>query len=350
MSRRDKILGSLIGGAVGDAMGSVTEARTTEAILQRHGGYVRELRKAPPDTFSRINERGAVTDDFSLVYLEAKAFINHKGVVNRKLFEEVLIEWSDLPQYFIQAGPNSRDQILRLKGVLKDSPKSNLRTRNDLVTNGTAMKASPIGMINPGDLDGTITETIYMCMPTHPTTLAISGGAAISCAVAQAMVDGATKEDVINAGLYGAREGYERAKAVAYPASGAKIERRIQMAVEIAVKYAKDYERLLYEIASLVGTGYSCAESAAAVFGFFLVAKDPLDLIIMGTNAGADADSVGTMGGAIYGALVGSSAFDPEYQKIIEENNFWDKEKKKHFDLNWLADGLDRVVQERSAK
>lgn len=348
MNRKEKILGSLIGGAVGDSMGSVTEARTTQAILQRHGGYVREFRKAPPDTFSRINMRGMVTDDFSLVYLEAKAFIDNKGVLNQKLFEDVLIEWSNLPQYFIQAGPTSRDQILRLKGVQKSDPKKNLAARSDLVTNGTAMKASPIGMINPGDFDRAITETVYMCMPTHPSTLAISGGAAISCAVAQSMVDGATKEDVINAGLYGAHEGEKRAKGVAYPSSGAKIERRIDMAVEIAIKYAKDYEKLLYEMASVVGTGYSCAESPAAMFGLFLAAKDPMDLIIMGTNIGADTDSIATMGGAVYGALAGSSSFNPELQKIIEENNFWDSEKKNHFDLNWLTDGLDRIVQNRS--
>ena len=349
MEIRDRILGGLIGAAVGDSIGSVTEAKTIPAILQRHGRYVREFRKAPLDTFSRINWRGAVTDDFSLVYLMCKAFIDRDGQVDRRLFEDVLIEWSDLPQYFYQAGPNSKDQILRLKGVLKDDPKAHLIARSDLYTNGTAMKAAPIGMISPGDLDRTIEETILMCLPTHPATVAVSGGAAVSCAVAEAMTEGATKESVIDAALYGARNGFERSKGVAYPSSGARIERRIDMAVEVAIRYGRDRERLLYEMASTVGTGFSCAESAAAMFGFFLAAKDPMDMIFLGTNAGADTDSVATMGGAVYGVMTGPSAFPPEYQTIVEENNFWDPEMTQHYQLGPMADGLAKIAERRMA-
>ena len=349
-SKRDRILGSLIGAAIGDAMGSVTEARTTQAILQRHGGYVREIRRPPYDTFSRINWKGAVTDDFSMVYLIAKAFIEKNGVVTPELFEDVLIEWFDLPQYSIQSGPNSRDRIKKLRGEPYNTSRDHLAARHDLVTNGTAMKSSPIGMINPGNLDRAIEETIIMCMPTHPTALGISGGAAISCAVAEAMAGSATKESVIDAGLYGAAKGYERSKSRAVPSSGARIERRIHMAVEIAVKHGKDFEKLLYEMASVVGTGYSCAESPAAVFGLFLAAKDPLEFLIMSTNVGGDTDTLATMGGAIFGAFSGAAAFEPDFQRLIEENNYSDPKNTVHFDLDWIADGLARIIDERNAK
>ena len=347
MDMKEKILGGLIGAGIGDTMGSATEAKPTQAILQRHGCYVHELRKAPPDTFSRINWRGAVTDDFSLVYLIGKAVINADGKIDGKLFEDILLEWSDLPQYFIQAGPTSRDMVLRLKGTIKENPKANLIARSDLTTNGTSMKASPLGMINPGNLDQAIQDTIYMCMPTHPSTIAISNGAAVACAVAEAMTEKATKESIIEAAVYGAHYGYERSKSVAFPASGAKLERRIRMAVDIALKYQYDYDKLLHEIADVIGTGFSGAESTAAMFGLFVAAKDPMDLIYMCVNAGADTDTVATMGGALYGTLVGASAFDPKYQKAIEENNFWDADFTKNFDLNWMADGMAKVAEKR---
>ena len=350
MELKDRILGGLIGAAVGDAFGSVTETKTTEAIKQRYGRYVREFRKPPQDVFSRINDLGGVTDDFSLVYLEGKAFIEHDGDISQKLFEDVLIEWSALPMFPFQSGPNSRDQIRRLKGELTTDPKKHYIARSDLYTNGTAMKASPIGMINPGDLDRTIEETIMMCMPTHPATVAISGGCAVSCAVAEAMTENATKASIIDAGLYGAHWGFERSKKVAYPSSGARMERRIQMAVDIAMKYGHDYDKFLYEMASVVGTGFGCAESAAAMFGFFLAARDPMDLILMGVNAGADADSVATIGGALYGVMSGASAFDPRYLGIINKNNYWDPNNTKNYDVEKIAEGMAAIAERRMQK
>lgn len=350
MDMRDKIMGSLLGAALGDTIGSVTEARTTQAIVQRHGGYVRELRKAPPDTFSRMNWRGAVTDDFSLVYVIGSEYIKSKGNASQKMFENALIAWSNLPQYFLQAGPTSKDRIWRLKGEPYDKSRDHLIARHDVYTNGTAMKASPVGLVNPGNFDRVIEETILMCLPTHPASLAISGGTAVACAVAEAMTDKATKESIIDAALYGAEKGIEQSRKSTMPISGAKIGRRIEMAVEIAVKYGNDYEKLLNEMASVVGTGFSNAESPAAAFGLFLAAKDPMELIYMATNVGGDTDTLATIGASVYGAYTGASAFDPGAQKLIEDNNYCDSENTVHMDLGWLADGLAAIAEERSER
>lgn len=348
-TRFERIYGSLAGSAIGDAMGAVTETKTTRIIKERWGGYVTDMIDPPDDCFARVNKRGVVTDDFSLTFLITKALIKSGGTVSKELIESVLLEWSELPQYYIpHIGPNSRGQILKLKGI-EDHSKDHLIARNDLVTNGTAMKMSPIGLLNPGDLDRAVEDTIVICMPTHPTCHAISGGAAIAAAVACAMTDGATKADIVEAGLYGAKTGYERAKPYAVPSSGARIERRIPMAVDIALKYGSDYDRLLYEMASVVGTGLPCADSAAAVFGFFIAAKDPMDVIKMGVNAGGDTDSVATMSGAIFGAMTGVSAFDEADIALIEEKNTYDA-GHKHFDLGAMAKSLNAVIERRAGR
>ncbi len=67
----------------------------------------------------------------------------------------------------------------------------------------------------------------------------------------------------------------------------------------------------------------------------------------MGTNVGADADSVATMGGAIYGAMIGPSAFATEDITLIERQNTFDPAGTAHFDLKAMAKALDAVIAQR---
>lgn len=350
MTTEERILGALLGAAVGDAMGAVTETKTTEAIVKRHGGFVTTLLDPVCDCFARRNLRGMVTDDFSLVYLIGLSYIKNKGQMDQKAFEQVLIDWSELDQYFIDhSGPNTKVEIQRMKGEIPVDKYAHLKTRNHLITNGTAMKASPMGFMNPGNFDRAITETIAMCMPTHPTSVAISAAAAVSCATARAMVDGATKEEIVKAALYGVEESCRRIKDTAYPVAGAKMGPRIEMAVELGLRYGHDTDRLLYELASLIGTSLTCTESIAALFGLFMAADSAMDMVILGVNAGGDTDSIASIGGAIYGAFEGPGSFREEDRILIEKMNCYDNALTKHFDLCGMAKDLAKLADERRA-
>ncbi|EDQ1305094.1 ADP-ribosylglycohydrolase family protein, partial [Salmonella enterica] len=61
---KNKVLGCLIGAAMGDAMGAATELRTIEQIKKDFGGWVTDFIKPPADTFGRCNEAAQCTDDF----------------------------------------------------------------------------------------------------------------------------------------------------------------------------------------------------------------------------------------------------------------------------------------------
>lgn len=350
LTYEERILGALYGAAVGDAMGAVTETKTTEAILQRHGDYVTTLMEPVCDCFARNNKVGMVTDDFSLVYLIAMAYRKNKGIVDRRDFQQVLLDWSCLDKYYWDhSGPNTKVEIMRLRGETPVDKHAHLRTRNHLITNGTAMKASPEGFMHPGDLDAAITDTIEMCMPTHPTSVAISAAAAVSCATAKAMVEGVTKDDIIEAALYGVKESTRRVKDIAYTTSGAKMDRRIQMGVEIGLKYAHDREKLMYELASVVGTSLVCTESVGALFGMFVAAKSAMDMIILGVNGGGDTDSNASIGGAIYGAYEGTKSFNVADIELIESMNFSDNACTQNFDIRGMARDLAAIITERSA-
>ena len=82
----DRIAGSLVGAAYGDALGAPTENRTREQIFDKWG-YVDRFYDAPMDVYARGNKAGQITDDFSMAYVAIQEILKAGGVVNQKVAE-----------------------------------------------------------------------------------------------------------------------------------------------------------------------------------------------------------------------------------------------------------------------
>lgn len=336
LSRYDRILGGLLGGAIGDSMGAATETRPTEKIVEKFGGYVKEFLPPPDDTFCRGCPAGYVTDDFSLAYYTAKAIVNHKGVIDAETAKEALITWSETP-YIVFAGPTTKAAINALKGIPSTSLYPFLTYDNSKASNGSAMKIGPVGLVNPGNLDKAIADAITICMPTHGNNLALSGGCAVAAAVAKAMEDGATVDDIVEAGLYGAKIGYEEGSKVGKTLAGPTVYKRILLAAEIGKK-SKDVYEAMIELEDVIGGGLHVSEAVPSAFGLIVAAKGhPLESIYGGVNIGNDTDTVATIVGAIVGALNGYQAYPAEYLSLIDKQN--------GFDLAGMASALEKVIQ-----
>ncbi|GKH48879.1 MULTISPECIES: ADP-ribosylglycohydrolase family protein [Anaerotruncus] len=331
MTLEERILGSLLGGAIGDAMGAATETRTPELIREKFGGYVREFRQAPEDTFARGAVAGYVTDDFSLAYYTAREIVKNGGKIDRGVAERSVLTWSEHPEYFDNyAGPTTRAGIARLKGETPAEGYSFLACDNAKATNGAGMKIGPVGMLHPGDLDRAVADAVTIIRVTHDNDLAISGGCAIAAAVSCAMVEGRNAVDIVNAGLYGAREGMRLARGFAKKLAGPSVEKRISLAAEIGLRHCGDYERAMLELGDVVGAGLHVSEAVPCVFGLVMSTNGhPLETIFSAVNIGNDTDTVAAMAGYIVGALNGAPAYDSYYYDTIEAAN--------HFDLRSLA-------------
>lgn len=334
MSKYNKILGSIMGAAVGDAMGAATETRSTERIKEDFGGYVDKIITPPSDCFARGYDAGTVTDDFSLAYFTAKELVASKGNVDAEAAKRALFTWASYPQFFRFAGPTTEAAIKKLKGEETVNPKAYIAADNLRATNGSGMKIFPVGLINPGNLDKAVQDTITICMPTHNNNVAISGAAAISAAVAKAMEDNATLEDVIEAGIYGAHKGFEDSSRIAHRLATPSVEKRIGLAVEIGRKGA-DWEGAMLELRNIIGAGLMATEAIPCVFGILAATPgDPMSAIKMGVNIGDDTDTVATMVGAVAGALYGMGNIPDEYISLINKVN--------DFDLEGLARDIER--------
>ena len=247
-------------------MGSATETRSRQQIIERFGGPVTDLITPPDDVFARGFERGSVTDDFSLAYYTALEIIYANGNIDDSVAEKALLSWSKTP-YFALAGPTTVAAVNRILGNETENHYSFLTVDNSKGSNGSAMKISPVGLASHGDVRKAIEDAITICKPTHFNSTSLAGGCAVAAAVSEAMHSDATIDSVIRAGLAGAKYGDEYGCKEGRQLANPSVYKRIKLAVSIAERYQGDIERTMDELADIIGCGLSAAEAVPVSFG-----------------------------------------------------------------------------------
>ena len=330
MTRYDKILGAMLGAAVGNAMGAPLETRPPFLIKKElgNGDYVRDYVAMPYDAPQQDLPLGTVSYDFAIAYLSLAGFAKAGGVTTQAA-HDALLELKNNEKYAVYASrvdTATTVGIDRILGVEHGwTPYDDLPVDNRYLTSSAAAKAWVCGLFNPGDVDKAIDDVFAMCLTAHDNTIALSGAAATAAAVAAAMADGATLADVIEAGIAGAHKGYEKALLVARHSAGASVEERIKLAVELGIKYSGDFEACVTEMGDIVGTGINVNEAVPAVFGFLAASGgDVMKAIYLAINAGNDSDTVGAMVGAIAGALKGAGSIPEKHLPLLSEVNDMD--------------------------
>ena len=203
----DKILGSFVGAAAGDALGAITETYSMDKINEVYGGPIRDFRKPPMDNNAQTNECGQVTDDFSIAYYLLKGIAKSGGITS-EVVKDSLIEWYKPEVYYNKfAGPTTRASIETLMGNPPKLMPGTVVVHTNRATNGASMKIFPCGVLHPGDVDKAIDDAVIASLPTHDNDIAISGAAAVAAAVSVAMTEHPTLKEIIQAGMYGAEEG-----------------------------------------------------------------------------------------------------------------------------------------------
>ena len=336
----DKILGGLIGAAAGDAMGAATEGRTYHQILSYFGHEVIDFEKPPMDTFGAGNVPGQVTDDFSLAFFIAKHIVNdNHGEVDEKVVQNALIDWSEHAVFFDRfAGPTTRLAIKRYKGEkVERSGGVELVTRQ--ATNGAAMKISPIGLLNAGNIDGAIRDAAKVTMVTHDNYLAVSGACAVAAAVSCAVQSNADFFDVLEAGYYGAAEGERIGKKIARDVAGPSVIRKMKLAVEIGLGDGTPHDKMI-DIGEKIGTGLHISEAVPSAFGILAANRgSAMETIIASVNVGYDTDTLATIAGGIAGALQGKDAFPTHFLSVLESAN--------HLEIEKLAQQITDIVHKK---
>lgn len=339
-----KILGCLLGAAVGDAMGSVTETKSPRQIEKVFGGRVTEFRTPPMDTLARGRKAGQITDAFSIPYILTNHLIYAKGQVSKHLGEEALIEWGDTEYFEPFAGMTTRNVVKRLKqddsmGTWAYAGRLGTKLYKShyyaLSSNGAASKAYPAGLISGGDLDKAVEDAVELTMASHDDPYSISGACAVAAAVSEALKEDTSVFQIVKAAHEGSKNGEKLARARedvwVYP--GPSVTKRIEMAVEIAM-HSGSVEDVVRELGERIGSGPAIAETVPMALGILVANQGrTMESIYDAVNIGDETSAIACIVGAIAGTFRGADSIPEEYLERIETENA--------VDLRRQAEGIE---------
>ena len=141
---------------------------------------------------------------------------------------------------------------------------------------------------------------------------------------------------VIQAGLYGAKEGEYIGKQIARDVAGPSVVKRMEMAIDIGLGTGTSKEKMV-EIGHRIGAGLHVAEAIPSAFGIFAAYNgDAMGSIIGAVNVGYDTDTVATMSGALCRSFKWSGFISSTFLPTLEKANNLEIEKLAK-DLTKLA-------------
>ncbi|MCA6926285.1 ADP-ribosylglycohydrolase family protein [Pectobacterium versatile] len=312
--KQERILGALYGQALGDAMGMPSELWPRTRV-KAHFGWIDRFLPGPAENNAACYfGRGEFTDDTSMALSLADAIIECDGEINADAIGRHILKWAESFDAFNKnvLGPTSK---IALKAIRQGTPVSELE--NNGVTNGAAMRASPLGCLLPAhDLDEFIDQVALASSSTHKSDLAIAGAVVVAWAISRA-VDGANWQEIVDALPSVARHAQEK-RITTFSAS---LAARLELALSI-VRRANGTESASEQLYQLIGAGTSTIESVATAIAMVELAQtDPNRCAILCANLGGDTDTIGAMATAICGALHGVTAIDAALKKELDDIN-----------------------------
>lgn len=353
----DRIAGSLIGAAVGDALGGPVEGYSPEQIVERHGGRVQGIvgpwngdawRTARPIAPYHKGD-GHITDDTLMthalirVYATVRDHLDAYAVADH-LVPDLISNPRWIPELEAEALPLHRI-FLAEKWIVARLHYGHHDPREagtgNIVNCGAAMYMAPVGLVNAAHPAAAYAEALDIA-GAHQSSYGREAAGVFAAAVAAACLPGATPTTVIDAALSLAKDGTRSA---------------IEAVAEVASRYS-EFEPALAPLRTAVapfdtvGPDYRAPSLAARrpsrlhsieelpiALGMLLVGGGDYRRTVLGSvNYGRDCDSIATMAGAVSGALHGESTVPKDWAKRVAEAG--------RLDLHTAAAELTEVTRE----
>ncbi|MCL2320276.1 MAG: ADP-ribosylglycohydrolase family protein [Treponema sp.] len=287
-----KVYGCLLGGIIGDAMGAPAEGMNYEDVKKKFG-WIK-------------NFEGAGTDDSAIKLILCEAIIKSNGHVTADEWaESFLANKKRFYNYFYIPVRNMFHKVESKLSLPIYAGYGNMHSSS------SAMSISPMGIINACRPRQAAAETWDAASLIHsgPSTFCRDGACAIAAAVAEAMSPKATVKSIL-----------DTAVKYLHKDSSKELLDRIKLTMDI-LERTKEYEafRKEYYKKCLGDIVSDSRETVPCVLALFKLANgDPVKAVEYGANFGRDADTIGTMIGALAGAFRGVDGFKPEWIAQIE--------------------------------
>lgn len=193
--KTERILGALYGQALGDAMGMPSELWPRSRV-KAHFGWIDRFLPGPKENNAACYfNRAEFTDDTSMALCLADALLEREGKIDPDLIGRNILDWALRFDAFNKnvLGPTSK---IALNAIRDGKPVAELE--NNGVTNGAAMRVSPLGCLLPArDVDSFIDDVALASSPTHKSDLAVAGAVVIAWAISRA-IDGESWSAIVD--------------------------------------------------------------------------------------------------------------------------------------------------------
>ena len=280
-----KTLGCLMGGLIGDAIGTPSEGKDYE-IIERDFGWI--------DDFSTDG-----TDDTIMKNLLCEALIKSDGYATYDDWADTwLANWSSI--FGVKVGKFFQS-VLHTAVKLHRHSIPRMAPLGNMPSSSTAMCISPIGIVNACNPRQAAFQAynVASLIHVHDVGFCQDGAVAIATAVAEAFKPAATVLSVIDAST-----------DFIVKTSGKEMLDLIDLFVGLAKKHPqfKDFRRVVYEKRDVLFRRLACdsRETVPLALALFYLAEGEYEkTVTFAANFGRDADTIATMSGAIAGAYRG---------------------------------------------
>jgi ADP-ribosylglycohydrolase len=310
----------MLGGLIGDAIGTPTEGMDYQDITARFGWV---------DDFDCDG-----TDDTVMKVLLSRALIRTDGYATLDDWAAVWLDnWQDifsskLAKFFIS--------VLHTAHKLRRHATPRMAALGNMPSSSSAMCISPVGIINACNPRMAALQTYNLASLIHVQDVGFcqDGAVAMAAAVAEAFRPGASVASVLRAST-----------EYILPASGAEM----LAAIEAAMGLARDtgdchrFREAAYARSESMFRAITCdsRETVPITLALFWLADGDVEkCVVYGANFGRDADTIASMAGAIAGALHGVGGIRSEW--VEKANRLSESVSEK------LAEGLVEAAMRKA--
>ncbi len=314
-----KALGCMIGGTIGDALGTPSEGKKYTDIVEKFGWI---------DDFE-----GTGTDDTIMKHLLSQALISTGGHAGRDDWAaEWLSRWNDI--FGVKVGKFFMS-VLHTAHKLRRHAIPRMAALGNMPSSSSAMAISPVGIVNACRPRAAAVQAYNLAslIHTYDVSFCQDGAAALAAAGAEAFKPGADVNGILDA-----------ATRYLEPTSGREMLDCIEWAVSLA-REKGEYEafrKAVYEKGDQFFRPIGCdsRETVPLTLALvFLADGDFEKSVTYAANFGHDADTIACMAGAITGTLVGVGGIKAEWVAKIDRADATERE---------LAHKLARTAIEKS--
>ena len=285
-----KTLGCMVGLAIGDTMGELARS-----------DYYRERYGVVTNLYSGTQS----TDDTEFSLLTAKIVLASKGhltdeIVHEHWMKHIVEEGIQAKSGIVSLG--ARENLIRgMRAPL--SGQDNCHYYDD----GVAMRIAPVGIVWAGDPEQAARMAEIDGHISHYAD-GVWAGQAIAASIAVAMVDGSVDE-IIQAGLKYIPDDSWLGRAMARAMRICDEEKTLENA----------WERLHDEL--WLGYRAAAPEAIAQTYAIFRLIGERgfKPCVIVGSNFGRDADTLGAMLGALTGARYGVESIPQQWIELVRK-------------------------------